>query len=83
MKYGRRVAAMATAVSVVMMGLMMPRAASAQEGVIEIEESVIKGVRQKPEAFYILQNASLEYESLDAKPSFLDELVETVEEEPF
>ena len=57
--------------------------AHAQDGVITLEESVIKGRIQKPEAFYILQHAKLEYESLDTKPSFLDELGETVEEDPF
>ncbi len=57
--------------------------ASAQGGVIELEETSLKGRIQKPEAFYILQHAQLDYESLDAKPSFLDELKETVEEDPF
>ena len=57
--------------------------AMAQDGVITLEESVIKGRIQKPEAFYILQHAKLDYESLDAKPSFIGELVETVEEDPF
>lgn len=63
--------------------LLLAGGAWAQEGVITLEESVIKGRIQKPEAFYILQHAKLNYESLDTKPSFLDELVETVEEEPF
>lgn len=56
---------------------------SAQEGVIQLEESVIKGRIQKPEAFYILQHANLDYELLATQPSFLDELVESVEEDPF
>ncbi|MFU8806837.1 MAG: hypothetical protein ACNA8W_23725 [Bradymonadaceae bacterium] len=51
--------------------------------VIEFEEIVVEGRIQKPEAFYILQHASLSYERLNPKPSFLDELLETVEEEPF
>lgn len=57
--------------------------AAAQDGVISLDETVIKGRIQKPEAFYILKNADLSYESLDVKPSFLDAVVETVEEEPF
>lgn len=57
--------------------------ASAQQGVINLDETVIKGRIQKPEAFYILQNADLTYESLDPKKSFIPELLKTVEEEPF
>ena len=59
------------------------RQAHAQGGVIQLDDSVIKGRIQKPEAFYILQHANLNYETLDLKPSFLEELRETVEAEPF
>ena len=58
-------------------------AASAQQGVITLDETTIKGRIQKPEAFYILQHADLDYEEVDAKRSFMDELKETVEEDPF
>jgi hypothetical protein len=59
-------------------------AASAQDGgVITIEESVIKGRIQKPEAFYILQHANPDYERLNVKPSFIGEILKSVEEEPF
>ena len=60
-------------------------AASAQEGggVINLEETVIEGRIQKPEAFYILQHANLSYEALDPDKSFIPELLETVEKEPF
>lgn len=57
--------------------------AFAQQGVIDLEETVIKGRIQKPEAFYILQHANLDYEPFDKKPSFIPELLETVKEEPF
>lgn len=57
--------------------------ASAQGGVITLEETSLKGRIQKPEAFYILQHAQLDYESLDTRPSFIEELKETVEEDPF
>lgn len=56
---------------------------AAAQRVIEFEEIVVEGRIQKPEAFYILQHASLSYEGLNPKPSFLDELLESVEEEPF
>jgi hypothetical protein len=55
----------------------------AQDGVIVLEESAIKGRIQKPEAFYILQHANPDYERLNSKPSFIPELIESVEEEPF
>ena len=74
------VAAMA---AVMIVTLVTPAPASAQDGVISLDETVIKGRIQKPEAFYILQHANLSYESLDVKPPFLEELVKTVEEEPF
>ena len=64
-----------------MAGMSAP--AMAQQGVIELEESVIKGRIQKPEAFYILQHSELNYETLEIKPSFVPELLETVEEDPF
>ena len=51
--------------------------------VIELDEEVIKGRVQKPEAFYILQHAALNYKRLDPKESFIPELVESVKEEPF
>ena len=57
--------------------------AYAQEGVITLDDTVIKGRIQKPEAFYILQHANLSYETLDLKPSFLEDLKETVESDPF
>lgn len=57
--------------------------ASAQQGVINLDETVIKGRIQKPEAFYVLQHANLNYKSLEPKPSFIPELLKTVKEEPF
>ena len=57
--------------------------AHAQEGVITLDDTVIKGRIQKPEAFYILQHANLSYETLELKPSFLEDLKETVDSDPF
>lgn len=59
------------------------QAAAQDGGVINLEETVIEGRIQKPEAFYILQHANLNYESLKAKPSFIPELLKSVEKEPF
>ena len=58
-------------------------AAVAQDGVITLEETTIKGRPQKPEAFYILQYTNLSYETLNTKPSFVEEIVESVDEEVF
>lgn len=63
--------------------LLTSQVAWAQQGVINLDETVIKGRIQKPEAFYILQHAKLNYESLDPKPSFIPQLLKTVREEPF
>jgi hypothetical protein len=52
-------------------------------GVINLQETVIEGNIQKPEAFYILQHSNLNYESLEPKPSFIPQLLESVEKEPF
>lgn len=57
--------------------------AMAQQGVINLDETVIKGRIQKPEAFYILQHAKLNYEALKPKPTFIPELLKTVRDEPF
>lgn len=64
---------------------LSPGTAAAQEGagVINLDETVIKGRIQKPEAFYILQHANLNYEGLEPKPTFIPELLESVETEPF
>ena len=51
--------------------------------VIQLEEVRIEGRVQKPNAFYILNRSNLGYEVLDLRTSFVDEIVESVEEEPF
>lgn len=72
--------------TVVLLGIFLTGgSAYAQEGggVINLEETVIEGRIQKPEAFYILQHANLHYEALEPKRSFIPALLETVEREPF
>lgn len=51
--------------------------------VIRIEETRIEGRIQKPQAFYILQRSSLNFESLALKKSFLPKIVRSVERRPF
>ena len=74
--------AMAT-VGALWMGTASTAAAQDQGGVINLDETVIEGRIQKPEAFYILQHANLSYEELDPKKSFMDELLKSVDREPF
>ncbi len=51
--------------------------------VIELDEEVIQGRLQKPEACYILQHASLNYERLDPKETFIPEMIKSVKKKPF
>ena len=59
-----------------------PKERSGGPRVIELDDETIEGRIQKPEAFYILQHTSLNYERLDPKASFLPELLETVKRDP-
>lgn len=63
--------------------LVASSSAFAQNQVIVFEEETIQGTIEKPEAFYILSPSNLDYEALEAEESFLEELYETVEREPF
>lgn len=54
-----------------------------QPRVIQLDEIVIEGRVQKPNAFYILHRANLGYEVLDLRTSFVREIVRSVQEEPF
>jgi hypothetical protein len=51
--------------------------------VIELEEMVVEGRVQKPNAFYILNRSNLGYEVFDLKTSFVQEIVKSVEEDEF
>ena len=83
MRRGGLVSAVIFAAAVLLAG---PASAQDRKGspkVIELDEEVIKGRVQKPEAFYILQHASLNYKRLDPKATFIPELVKSVKEKPF
>ena len=51
--------------------------------VITLEETVIEGRVQKPEAFYILQRSNLNYNALEPKKSFVPKILDTVKGKPF
>lgn len=71
----------------VILGLTLASAAEAQTGrkknVIKLGEFKIEGTIQKPQAFYILQRSSLNFEGLELKNSFVPKILRSVEQAPF
>jgi len=64
----------------------VPATASAerrQGGVIRLEEITIEGRVQKPNAFYVLQRSSLGYEGGQQRQSFINEVVDSIDSDPF
>lgn len=51
--------------------------------VIRIAETRIEGRIQKPQAFYILQRSSLNFEGLELKNSFVPKIIKSVDRAPF
>ena len=51
--------------------------------IIRLEEIVVEGRVQKPNAFYILERSSLGFEVLELRTSFVREVVRSVERQPF
>ena len=51
--------------------------------VIQIDALKVEGQIQQPEAFYILQKGEVSFKGLEPKKSFVSEILETVESEPF
>jgi len=51
--------------------------------IIQLEEIVIEGRVQKPNAFYILNRSNLGYEVLELRTSFVRKVVRSVQKEPF
>lgn len=51
--------------------------------VIKLEAITIEGRIQKPQAFYILQRSSLNFEELNRTESFIFKVTTSVEREPF
>lgn len=50
---------------------------------IVLPDTEITGERQKPEAFYILDKQNVGYEKIETDPSFIEEVVESVQRDPF
>lgn len=66
-------------------GLMFPYKASAQKRgtVIRLSDFKIVGRIQKPQAFYVLHRAPLNYKSLNFKESFVKKVINEVKKSPF
>lgn len=51
--------------------------------VIRLDAIRIEGRIQKPQAFYILQRANLNFDGLDPRESFIPKIWRSVEKDPF
>ena len=51
--------------------------------VIKLEAIKVEGRIQKPQAFYVLQRSSLNFEGLELKQSFIPKIVKSIEKQPF
>lgn len=63
--------------------LAQEQTARSRRKVITISETRIEGRIQKPQAFYILQRSSLNFEGLELKNSFVPKIIRSVEKAPF
>jgi hypothetical protein len=64
--------------------VLMSGAAQAQNRKkIVLGEITVEGRRQKPQAFYILQRQTLNFEGLELKKSFLPKIEKSTEKQPF
>lgn len=83
----RRARGWLLALGLALVGLVVPattqRAAAQDRRILVLDEEVVEGRIEKPEAFYILQATNLNYDQAELTESFLPDLFRTVEEEPF
>lgn len=74
------------AVGALILALAVAGTATAQKkkgGVIRLDETVIEGRVQKPNAFFINTRQALVYEVMELKESFVDEIPRVVEDGNF
>jgi len=57
--------------------------ANAQRRTISLDEIVIEGTIQKPEAFFILPRSSLNFEELNRRADMKARIIKSVEKDPF
>jgi hypothetical protein len=69
---------------VLALGLANPAVAQKKQGgVIRLEETIIEGRVQKPNAFFINTRQALVYESSELKESFVGEILKAAKDAPF
>ena len=61
----------------------VPGSAHAQRKTISLDEIVIEGTIQKPEAFFILPRSSLNFEELARREDMKARIIKSVEKDPF
>ena len=81
----RTFAAVCALMLFVLLGGGVARAEGARRsgGVIRLEEITIEGRVQKPNAFYVLQRSSLGFEQSQTDQSFVQEVIDSVNNDPF
>jgi len=62
---------------------LLPQAAVAKGKRITLEELVIEGNIQKPEAFFILPRAALNFDELQRRENLKNRIIESVKKKPF
>jgi hypothetical protein len=62
---------------------LQPQAAVAKGKRITLDELVIEGNIQKPEAFFILPRAALNFDELQRRENLKNRIIESVKKKPF
>ena len=68
-----------------LLGIFLPSPvlAATKRKVIRLEDIKVEGRIQKPQAFYIIQRSNLNFEGLKPKRSFIPDILNSVEKNPF
>lgn len=78
-----RFAAVLVALTIAFLGTIVLAQPRGSNRILVLEEEIVEGRIEKPEAFYILQPTNLNYEHVELQQSFIPELLDTVRESPF
>lgn len=83
-KHGRTWAMLLVFVVMLVLPLSYAEAQKKRRNVIRIKDAVkIVGKIQKPQAFYVLHRAPLNYQGLQLKANFLKKVIQAVKKAPF
>lgn len=73
----------AVAVALAMGALLSAAPATAQRKKITLDDLIIEGNIQKPEAFFILPRTNLNFSDLERREDLKARIIKTVEKQPF